>query len=53
MIKKLYEIPEVEILELETVSLLAESLGGDGDDNDLTNHEDNGEGGENFNPDMF
>lgn len=53
MFKKFYEIPELEILELETQGFLAASLGGDGDDNDLTNHDDNGEGGENFDPNLF
>lgn len=53
MSKKFYEMPEAEIISLETVGFLAASLGGDSDDNTLNGGNDNGEGGENFNPDLF
>lgn len=53
MNKKLYLKPETEIIELETLGMLAGSPNGLGDDNTLTGHDDNGEGGENFDPNMF
>lgn len=53
MDKKLYFTPELEIVELETMGMLATSLGGDNDDTVLNNGDDNGEGGENFDPNLF
>ena len=52
MDKKIYFSPEAEIVEIETQGFIAASLGGSSDDNVL-NKDDNGEGGENFNPDLF
>lgn len=53
MNKKFYIIPEAEILEIETQGFLAASLGNDGDDTILNGGDDNGEGGEHFNPDLY
>jgi len=52
MEKKLYLQPEIEVLEIETEGFLATSIGGD-DDTTLNSGDDNGEGGENFDPNLY
>lgn len=53
MNKKFYLIPEVEVVEVETQGMLASSPNGLNDDNVLNGGDDNGEGGENFDPSKF
>lgn len=53
MSKKLYEMPEIEIVELETAGFLAGSINDDNDPGSLNGGDDNGEGGEHFDPGMF
>jgi hypothetical protein len=53
MNKKLYEMPEIEIVELETAGFLAGSINDDNDPPALNGGDDNGEGGENFDPNLF
>lgn len=53
MDKKLYVCPDAEILEIELQGFLAASIGSD-DDNTLNNNgDDNGLGGEHFDPGAF
>jgi hypothetical protein len=52
MDKKFYVQPETEVVELETVGFLASSIGGD-DDTTLNGGDDNGEGGDNFDPGLY
>ena len=53
MDKKLYLTPEIEVVEFETQGMLASSPSGLNDDNVLNGGDDNGEGGENFDPNLF
>lgn len=52
MDKKFYVMPETEVVELETQGMLAASPGGLADDPNL-NGNDQGEGGDKFDPDLF
>ena len=53
MDKKFYVMPETEVVELETIGMLAGSPGGLSDDNVLNGKDEDGEGGENFDPNNF
>lgn len=53
MSKKFYEMPEIEIVELKTAGFLAGSINDDNDPGSLNGGSDNGEGGENFDPNLF
>lgn len=48
----MYIMPEAEILEIETQGFLATSLGGN-DETILNGGDNNGEGGDNFDPSLY